>query len=462
MWWWNVGIMALIGGSYLSKILTARHRRLKLWQQNAQALREVGEIERSHLLVPGRVKITARSGPLTIRIAGSIGSDDQVVVVIEGLAGLSGVRLRRKLFNLWAREVETGDEAFDDIFLVEGPLRPACALLDEATRHHLVRVSADSAPLEIGDGRLRAEVSEEKLSRLLPHFLKIGQRFAEPVDVDREIARNARQDPEPKVRLFNLLLLARERPGDPATLAALRNACSDGSPEIRLRAAMELGEDGRDVLLKLAENPEDDASSARAMSSLGGKLPVERTKSILSKALHEDLPQTARACLEALGRHRAAAIDVLAQVMAEEKGKLAAAAALALGTTGEAAAEPPLLQALQSEDSELREAAATALGKVGSIAAVQPLQEATERFWLDLDLRQAARQAIAGIQARLEGASPGQLSIAETEAGQLSLAQDGAGQLSLAQDEIGLLAFPTEEQEQPPHRARETPGVRPV
>jgi HEAT repeat protein len=453
MWWWNLTLPAVLGSAYLGKILTARHQRLRIWQQSAQALRGVSEIERSHLLVLGRAKITARSGPLTIRITGVTGSEDQVAVVIEGLAGFPGVKLRRKLFNLWAREIETGDETFDDVFLVEGPLRPACALLDETTRHQLVRATADRDSLEIRDGRLRAEVSEKELSRILPLLLKISQRFTdEPVDVDRQIARNARQDPEPGVRIFNLLLLAREYPDDPATLAVLRDACSDGSPEVRLRAALELGEDGRDILLKLAENPEDDASSARAISYLAGELTVERTKSILSNALHKDLSQAACACLEVLGRRRAAAVDVLAQVMAEEKGKLAAAAAVALGTTGEAAAEPPLLQALQSEDSDLREAAATALGKVGSVAAVQPLKEATERFWLDLDLRQAARQAIAGIQARLEGASPGQLSLAATE----------AGQLSLAQDEIGLLAFPTEEQEQPPHRARETPGVRPV
>ena len=45
---------------------------------------------------------------------------------------------------------------------------------------------------------------------------------------------------------------------------------------------------------------------------------------------------------------------------------------------------------------------------------------------------QAAWQAIAEIQARLPGASPGQLSLATAETGQLSLAPaDQAGELSL-------------------------------
>lgn len=71
----------------------------------------------------------------------------------------------------------------------------------------------------------------------------------------------------------------------------------------------------------------------------------------------------------------------------------------------------------------------------GDATAVQPLQEAAERSLFDLTLRQAARQAVAEIQSRLHGASPGQISLAEAEAGQLSLAPFEAGQLSLAPDE---------------------------
>ena len=82
---------------------------------------------------------------------------------------------------------------------------------------------------------------------------------------------------------------------------------------------------------------------------------------------------------------------------------------------------------------------------------MQPLKEAAERSWIDLGLRAAARQAIAEIQSRLEGASPGQLSLTEAEAGQLSLARDEAGQLSLSQKEP---------QEELPTKAHENPGVR--
>jgi HEAT repeat protein len=434
IWWWNLGFPALVGGYLLWGGFVQNHRRLQLWR-DAVALCRLTE-EKSSGFFAWRAKLTARSGPIEIRITDARGKGDQVKVVIEGAEGFSAVELRRQILKLWKDEIEIGDEDFDDAFLVEGPIRPVCARLDAAMRRQLVRASAACAALEIGGGQLRAEVSEKVLSRILPLLLYISRQLAQPVDEEHQIARNARRDPKAGVRLVNLLLLIRERPGDPETLRALRRACSDASPEIRLRAALELGEEGHDVLLKLAESSSDDASCTRAVSHLGSRLSFEKAKNILSSSLRKGLFETARACLEVLGHHRDS-VGVLERVMTEEKGELAAAAALALGKTGEAAAEPPLLQALQSEDSDLREAAATALGRVGSVAAVQPLREAAERSLFDLTLRQAARQAVTEIQSRLHGASPGQISLAEAEAGQLSLAPFEAGQLSLAPDEAG-------------------------
>ncbi len=68
------------------------------------------------------------------------------------------------------------------------------------------------------------------------------------------------------------------------------------------------------------------------------------------------------------------------------------------------------------------------------MTAVAPLREAAERSG---DLRRAARQAIAEIQARLAGAEPGQLSLAGGEAGALSLADGEPGRLTLADGEPG-------------------------
>ncbi|HEX3526943.1 MAG TPA: hypothetical protein VH988_07735 [Thermoanaerobaculia bacterium] len=70
-----------------------------------------------------------------------------------------------------------------------------------------------------------------------------------------------------------------------------------------------------------------------------------------------------------------------------------------------------------------------------------PLKELAERSSRDPELFKATRQAIAEIQSRLPGATPGQLSLAGAEAGQLSLAQAEVGRLSLATEPAGELSL---------------------
>jgi HEAT repeat protein len=387
-------------------------RRLRLWEKATELCR-VDAVETSGFW-EWRPRLTARAGSIEVQITGASGGNGVAVVVV-------------------------------------GPLRPAAERLhDETLRRQLLRASASCNALEIGDGRLRAEVSEEKLPRVLPILFSIGRRLAEPLGTGTvsqdeplteksQLLYSARRDPKPSVRLSSLLALIREYPGDPDTLEVLRGACMDPISKVRVRAAIEVGDDAG--LLRIAERSSDDASCALAVSHLGSKLPLERVRDILARSLRKGarapLQGTARACMEVLGHHGAAAIGILAGVMTEEKGELAAAAAQALGATGEVGAEPHLIQALQNEDGALREAAAAILGRIGTAAAVQPLREASERSWLHPRVRPVALQAIAEIQSRLQGAAPGQLSLAQAEAGQLSLATDAAGQLSLPPEEAG-------------------------
>ena len=409
LWWWNFGVPAAMAGLYLLKILSGRYDRLALWEKTAMACRG-GEVKVSSYLT--RLKVTAQSGPNQVRITSARMSED-VIVEIQGPEGFSALKLRYQLFRSPAREIVIGDEPFDDRFVLEGPPLAVGARLDKDLRQQLLDAASKCSSLEIGDGRLRAEVAEKDLRRTLSLLLSVGRRLDEPVDVERKVAGNARRDPLAGVRLFNLLLLARERPGAPDTLDVLRGACSDESAEVRLRAAIELGDEGRDDLLKLTETLEDDEATAQAVVQLGRTLSFERLEEILDRAGKVGFLQTARA------------------------------AARALGATGDAAAEPLLLQALQSEDDDLREAAATALGQTGTVAAVPALQEAAEGSWLALGVRRAARQSIAEIQSRLTGASPGQLSLAgaDGEMGRLSLASADAGQLALAPEAAGELAI---------------------
>ena len=388
--------------------------------------------------------LKARLGRLEVRI-----EPTRIVVVIPGPPDFLVVRIRSELMLTfeWARETVVGDEAFDTRFSLEGPKGLIFAMLDAETRRLLLCLDAECRA-EISRGALHAEVADGGTPHILSLLLDLGRRLAQAMDaeVPRRLAENAQRDPAVGVRLQNLLLLVREHPEHPATAAALRASCTDVNPEIRLRAAKELGAEGRGVLLKLAESAGNDAVSAEAVSLLDEELPAERVTAILGRALRGHRMQTARVCVEALGhKGDAAAVDPLTKLVAREKGDLAAAAAQALGAIGSADAEPPLIQALQYENTEVRTAAANALGRVGSAAAVLPLKEVAEHSLLHQDFRRAARQAIAAIQSRLPGATPGQLSLTGAQTGQLSLAQAEAGELSLATDPAGQLSLPSEE-----------------
>lgn len=427
MW---VTLLALAGGAgFLFSLLLSR-KRLDTWRYAATSC-GLQVVEAKDW------RLKARAGSMAVRMEGcrwEETSATRIVVAAPGPPDFDLVTLRSREFLNTEGEVEIGDSDFDSAFFIEGPKLLLFAILDAETRQRLLLVSARHR-LQISDGALQVELLDEYVPRVLPLLLDLRQRFHPSLDIPRRLAENARQDPEGKVRLENLLLLAHEFPGEPATLQALCTACADPNPEIQMRAAKELGVEGRKVLLEVAELMDLDAVSAGAVSILGRELPVERAASILERALRMRRLQTALACLEALSNHGAATVDVVVAVMEQEQGKLAVAAAKALEKIGSPAAEPSLILTLQREPADLQVAAAKALGRVGSVKAVSPLKEASERSWRDRELRRASRQAIAEIQSRLHGASPGQLSLAETEAGQLSLATDPTGQLSLPPEE---------------------------
>lgn len=376
-------------------------------------------------------RLKARAGQLTVRMQPFGGQGQtQIVAEVPVPPDFRRVKIQPESMLQLGREAEIGDRLFDEAFFIEGPTQIVFALLDAETRRLLMELK-EKSQCAIVSGELRAVVAgDEKIRGVLDLLVQLGRRLAPPFNVMQRLVENAGQDPDPGVRLQILLLLIRELSWSPETDGALRRACSDRVPEIRLRAARQLGAEGRSVLLDLAEKLEEDAVSTEALSILGGELTFERVNAILDLALRRRRLRTAHVCLERIGRHGAVAVEKLEKVLDREYGELAPAAAEALGETGSPAAEPALIQALQREEVELRVAAANALGRVGSAAAVLPLKETAERSPLDRDLRRATRQAIAAIQSRAEGASPGQLSLA-TEGGQLSLAHDSAGQLSL-------------------------------
>ena len=374
----------------------------------------------------------------------------------------SAMRLARGV-----REVEVGHDVFDAAAWVEGSPALALAVLDARTRqslralfdgqlerpghspffasgrleHGVLRVDVLDAPPRVprerrgpGDepGAFVYLVGPEHLGEALALTIGIARRLATPADIPRRLADNLKSEPVAGVRVQVLGTLAREFPDHPATREALLAARADPDAEVRLRAGIALGAEGRDVLLALAggEGAPDDTTQL-AVAALGERLTTPEAEAILRNALRTRREATARASLAVLGQRRGAqVVSMLGKVLAIETPELAAAAADALGATRDAAGEHALLAALGSPHAGVRVAAARALGRVGTASAVGPLREAESG---DPGLRRAARQSIAEIQARLAGAGPGQLSLAGAEVGELSIANGEAGTLSLAE-----------------------------
>jgi hypothetical protein len=405
----------------------------------------------------------ARSGPLAVEIrtalfAGMRGQ--RSVITVGGLADLSletdgfpGTAAHR----LERGEIEVGDPPFDHALFVRGPEPVVRAVFGTETRR-LVRLLLEGR-VELSDGEqsralgsafsvrsgvLRLEAVDvigypHWLGECLPGLLAVARRLVRPGDVPGHLATNAREDPLPRVRAANLRALIVEYSGWPATRQALRSALDDPSLEVAALAALELLEhvEGAEERVRRAASDAGlpERLQARAVVALRRRLPVESLSEILRDAVETRRLKVAEACLAVLGENGGPeAIDVMTEVLAVEWGPLAVTAVRALGRSGGADVESALLAVLGRNRADVVTAAARVLGRVGSAAAVGALRR-VESSSGDEGARRAAREAIAQIQERLTGASPGQLSLADGESGQLSLTEDERGRVAIHDDE---------------------------
>lgn len=435
-----------------------KRARLRAWRTAARRA-GLAEIEEADGFFESSLR--GRVGELHVRIASYRRGKHETGtrITIEGLNhGTGGLSLRAEGFGstlqklVGEREIELGDEGFDKELYVKGSAALARAVLDAAARRSLVRlvqgrVGAERSEhrrprIHLAESVLSAEVRDrpfadraQEVSDVLGSLLSIAQGLIAPRDFAARIAENLPNEPLPEVRLRSLKLLAGSYSRHPATHEALLAARGDASGDVRLQAALALGEEGHETLLALASDESaEDACGARAVAALGTTLVAEQAEAILRSALKARRLAVARAALTAFARAAgAAALPLLAKVLALEGGELGAAAATALGGLKEAGVEAPLVEALRASDAAVRVASAQALGCSASVSAVPALRAAGEGDD-EREVRRAARQAIAEIQSRLSGAEPGQLSLAAGAAGELSLAEGEAGSLSLADD----------------------------
>jgi HEAT repeat protein len=110
-----------------------------------------------------------------------------------------------------------------------------------------------------------------------------------------------------------------------------------------------------------------------------------------------------------------------------------------LAKVDDATREPVLLQLLALAPVRVKVAAARGLGRIGTVAAVEPLLAHRDGTESSGELRQAAGEAIAQIQARLGDVEAGRLSVAApaAAAGGLAVAEaDPSGGVSLAGEAV--------------------------
>jgi HEAT repeat protein len=255
--------------------------------------------------------------------------------------------------------------------------------------------------------------------------------------VCKRLARNAREDASPGIRLWNLTLLQQQFTQQKEAQETSRTLLGDADPWVRLAAARFLAEEGTAVLTDLlADRRTPDQAAVEAAVRLAALLPPESAGRQLLAAVRGRAGEARRQAMLQLGRLRdARAVGPLCVLLARADPRTAAAAAQALGLIGDAKAEAHLIGAVKHEAAELRVAAARALGALGTVEAVAPLLALLERS-RDSESRRELRDAVSAIQSRLPGAEAGQLALAraEPEAGRLSLAtpRAGPGDVSLA------------------------------
>ncbi|MET0551530.1 MAG: hypothetical protein ABW221_00735 [Vicinamibacteria bacterium] len=341
--------------------------------------------------------VQAEAGPLQVALTPSSRPLGVGSVIVNGVAPGLATAARFAEGDPWPR--------------VGGPPLVRAALFDPLTRR-LVEGLLDSrieganghvrdfaCTVRIASGALFVDHEDPLSPDALSAIVEIARRLVEPPSLAPAVADVLRRETDAACRLHALQALHEQAPDHPATDDATRACLTDPAPEVRLLAALS-HRDGRPVLRELAASPDAaDRVSAHAVEALGADIASTALSDVLRAAVARRRPLAATACIEALAAR------------GDDDG---------------------LVDAVGSADARIALPAAGALGRVGAAAGVVvALREAEVRHSGDRAVRNAARIAVAAVQARLQGAGAGQLSVASPDAGTLALADDARGRLTV-------------------------------
>ncbi len=234
-----------------------------------------------------------------------------------------------------------------------------------------------------------------------------------------ETMRSFREDaaaallPEDRVRA--LRWLAGKHAAEAGIEDIARAAIADPNPQVRIAGARALGAEGASTLHAIVldrGSPERDRSDA--LSALAEVVDAERLAPLLVDGLDSSAPSELRRRAVALvGERRLVQFLPELERLAERSGAQSSceiAAALARLGSG---AEPTLLRLLLDPAEAVCLAAIQSLSAVGTAASVESLHGVGDRSRASRAIHDAARDAVAAIQSRIEGAEAGQLSVAD-------------------------------------------------
>jgi hypothetical protein len=391
--------------------------------------------------VDGYGSVIARDGALTIVIS-SGGNRRAHIVSVNGLAPELRIaragRGSRQRDTPSAGGVEVGDPELDPAVVLWLGSPGLLSLFDAETRARVRAEFAGTYDLRIAYGELVARLVRpawgrgDALETTVRSLVTLAHRLEAPAEPAVRLGRMATGDPLGGVRYRALLTLIQLFPQAPGTRDFLRVALLDPEAAVRLHAAKAVGEEGKGTLRALAVDPRvDDAVAAEAIDVLGASFALADARAVAASAVGAGRVRTAVAAFSVVGRGGSGEVPGVADLLSRTDGLVAVAAVRALAAIGGPSVEVPLVAALRAPEAVVAAAAAGALVTCGGVASVPDLKTAEGRGG---DVRRAARQAIAAIQARLTGASPGQVSLASA-GGEMSVADSADGRVSFRSED---------------------------
>ena len=253
----------------------------------------------------------------------------------------------------------------------------------------------------------------------------------EPSDTVGRLLENFDSEPDPEFRFRNLDVLLRHFSENPEALKAAERAVEDPDSWIRLLGSLFLS-DFETAGRLLKEMPRDQLSMRlRLRATWHVKRAAELQASIpfLMVVLQGPLRGLQQVAVTALARFgHMAAVPILRKIGINTYGRFGIVVAKAITEIGGEEAEAALLGLIEHQDISVRMATISGLAEKGTVRAVEPLLQLTKGGRVDGSIKRAARAAIVNIQAKIEGAPSGGLSIAEaTVQGGLSVVKEAGG-----------------------------------